>query len=183
MDYQFPQQLFPSFYNRGPPDTVLKHCAGNWGCYDLVRPQGSSGPLSSWTFTSRHQVRGETWRHTEPVPIPLLSPKNSFLWSSKPPDPLDFTEHMQNFFMDHCQDAFGCMSEILGEHFNFKKGEKEKYRKDSINMWKMPADVFLQINGGVRRPAVRHRARHPSGAAGSSAARGADGAERPPAVL
>lgn len=137
MDYQFPQQLFPSFYNCGPPDTVLKHCAGNWGCYDLVRPQGSFGPLSSWTFTSRHQVRGETWRYTEPVPIPLLSPKNSFLWSSKPPDPLDFTEHMQNFFMDHCQDAFGCMSEILGEHFNFKKGEKEKYRKDSINMWKV----------------------------------------------
>lgn len=32
---------------------------------------------------------------------------------------------MQNFFMDHCQDAFGCMSEILGENFNFKKGLKE----------------------------------------------------------
>lgn len=38
--------------------------------------QGGSGPLSSWTFTSRHQVRGETWLHTEPVPVPLLSPKN-----------------------------------------------------------------------------------------------------------
>ncbi|TNN53577.1 TATA box-binding protein-associated factor, RNA polymerase I, subunit C [Liparis tanakae] len=39
MDYQFPQQLFPSFYNGGPPDFVLKHCAGNWGCYDRVIPQ------------------------------------------------------------------------------------------------------------------------------------------------
>lgn len=39
MDYQFPQQLFPTFYNSGPPDSVLKHCAGNWGCYDRVRPQ------------------------------------------------------------------------------------------------------------------------------------------------
>ncbi|XP_044029251.1 TATA box-binding protein-associated factor, RNA polymerase I, subunit C isoform X2 [Siniperca chuatsi] len=158
MDYQFPQQLFPSFYNCGPPDSVLKHCAGNWGSYDRVRPQGGSGPLPSWTFTSRHQVKGETWCHTEPVPVPLLSPKKSILWSSTPPDPLDFTEHMQNFFMDHCQDTFRCMSEILGENFNFKQGVREykrswrqcwfschqnmrgllqRYRRDSVHMWKV----------------------------------------------
>ncbi|TDH01796.1 hypothetical protein EPR50_G00166360 [Perca flavescens] len=137
MDYQFPQQLFPSFYNCAPPDSVLKHCAGNWGCYDRVRPQGTSGPLSSWTFTSRHQVRGETWRHTEPIPIPLLSPKKSFLWPSTPPDPLDFTKHMENFFMDHYLDAFGCMSEILSENFNFKQGQRERYRRDSVHMWKV----------------------------------------------
>ncbi|KAA8584623.1 hypothetical protein FQN60_008408 [Etheostoma spectabile] len=137
MDYQFPQQLFPSFYNCAPPDSVLKHCAGNWGCYDRVRPQGTSGPLSSWTFTSKHQVRGETWHHTEPVPIPLLSPKKSFLWPSTPPEPLDFTKHMENFFMDHRLDAFGCMSEILSENFNFKQGQRERYRRDSVHMWKV----------------------------------------------
>ncbi|XP_040915318.1 TATA box-binding protein-associated factor RNA polymerase I subunit C [Toxotes jaculatrix] len=137
MDYKFPQQLFPSFYNDGPPDSVLKHCAGNWGGYDHVRPQGGSGPLSSWTFTSRHQAIGETWRHTEPVPVPLLSPKYPYLWPSKPPDPQDFREHMQNFFVDHCHDAFGCMSEILGKNFNFKQGKKEKYRKDSVHMWRV----------------------------------------------
>ncbi|KAM9338364.1 TATA box-binding protein-associated factor RNA polymerase I subunit C [Symphorus nematophorus] len=134
MDYQFPQQLFPSFYNCGPPDSVLKHCAGRWGCYDRVRPQGGSGPLSSWTFTSRHQVRGESWRHTEPVPVPLLSPKNSFLWSLTPPDPLDFTEHMQNFFMDHGQDAFGCMSGLLGENFNFNLSKKGNDATCSVKM-------------------------------------------------
>uniref|UniRef100_A0A3Q3E395 Wu:fj64h06 n=1 Tax=Labrus bergylta TaxID=56723 RepID=A0A3Q3E395_9LABR len=31
---------------------------------------------------------------------------------------------MQNFFMDHCQDAFGCTSELLGENFYFKHGRK-----------------------------------------------------------
>ncbi|KAK2818829.1 hypothetical protein Q5P01_024390 [Channa striata] len=134
MDYQFPRQLFPSFYNSGPPESVLKHCAGNWGCYNRVRPQGGSGPLSSTTFTSSHQVRGETWCHTEPVPVPLLSPKNAFLWHT-PPDPLDFTKHIQNFFMDHCHDAFGSMGEILGENFNFKQGPKDKYRRDSVHMW------------------------------------------------
>ncbi|KAK5851652.1 hypothetical protein PBY51_023191 [Eleginops maclovinus] len=137
MDYQFPKQLFPSFYNCGPPDLVLKHCAGNWGCYDRVRPQGGSGPLSSWTFTSRHQVGGEAWRHTEPVPVPLLSPKNSFPWLSTPPDPQDFTEHMQNFFMDHCQDAFGSISGILSENLNLKPGRKGKSRSDSVYMTKM----------------------------------------------
>ncbi|KAF3702343.1 TATA box-binding protein-associated factor RNA polymerase I subunit C [Channa argus] len=136
MDYQFPQQLFPSFYKCGPPESVLKHCAGKWGSYDRVRLQGGSGPLSSWTFTSSHQVRGETWCHTEPVTVPLLSPKNAFPWHT-PPDPLDFAEHIQNFFVDHCHDAFGCMGDILGENFNFKQGLKDRYRRDSVHMWKV----------------------------------------------
>lgn len=44
---------------------------------------------------------------------------------------------MQNFFMDHSQDAFGCMAEILGVNFSFKKGVRERYPKDSISMWKL----------------------------------------------
>ncbi|XP_026153842.1 TATA box-binding protein-associated factor RNA polymerase I subunit C isoform X2 [Mastacembelus armatus] len=136
MDHQFPQQLFPSFYNCGPPDSVLKHCAANWGCYSRLRPEGS-GPLSSWTFTSKHKVRGEAWHHTEPLPVPLLSPKSSFFCHSTPPDPLDFTEHMWNFYMDHSQDAFGCMSEILGKYFDFNRGARERSHSDSVHMWKV----------------------------------------------
>ncbi|KAG7473096.1 hypothetical protein JOB18_013787 [Solea senegalensis] len=137
MDSKFPDQLFPSFYERGPPDTAPNHCAGNWGSYDKLTIQDDSGSRSNWTFTSRHQVKGETWRHTEPVPLPLLSPLNEFLWPTKPPNPLDFMEHMQNFFLDHRHDAFGCMSQILGENFNFKQGTKEKRHKDSISMWRV----------------------------------------------
>lgn len=48
MDYQFPQQLFPTFYNSGPPDSALKHCAGSWGSYDRVRPQ--VGRLTAVSF-------------------------------------------------------------------------------------------------------------------------------------
>ncbi|XP_047426372.1 uncharacterized protein taf1c [Mugil cephalus] len=137
MDYQFPPQLFPSFYNCGPPNSNLKHCAGNWGSYNGVRLESVSGLPSSWTFTSKHQVRGETWRVTEPVPLPLLSPKKAFLWPPKPPDVQDFTEHMENFFVDHSQDAFSCMSDVLGENFNFKPGKKEKYRSESVSMWRV----------------------------------------------
>lgn len=38
MDYQFPRQLFPTFYNNGPPTAVLKECCGKWGSYDRVLP-------------------------------------------------------------------------------------------------------------------------------------------------
>ncbi|CAJ1071104.1 TATA box-binding protein-associated factor RNA polymerase I subunit C isoform X1 [Xyrichtys novacula] len=137
MDYQFPQQLFPSFYNRGPPDLAQQHCAGKWGSYDGVRAQGSPGPGSCWRFTSRHQVKAETWRQTEPAPIPLLSHRDSVLWPLTL-DPLDFRDHMENFFKDHCQAAFGCMGEILGENLNFKEKNvrpKEKYQRNWDRMW------------------------------------------------
>ncbi|XP_068191384.1 TATA box-binding protein-associated factor RNA polymerase I subunit C [Antennarius striatus] len=141
MDYQFPSQLFPSFYNSGPPDSV--QCATNWGSYNQVKVQDGSGPHSRWTFTSSHQAKGETWHLQEPLPLPLLSPQNSVLWSQKPPDPMDFTEHMQNFFLDHSLDAFGCMAEIVGENFYFKQGSKSKTRKDSVNMWKVKSSLDM----------------------------------------
>ncbi|XP_074546387.1 TATA box-binding protein-associated factor RNA polymerase I subunit C [Halichoeres trimaculatus] len=136
MDYQFPNQLFPSFYYCGPPDSLQQHCVGNWGCYDRVMAQGGSGPLSSWTYTSRHRVRGVTWHHREPVPLPLLSPRKSVLWPVEPPDPLDFREHLQNFFIDHRQDAFGCMGEILHENLDVKGESEAKHRKNLVYSWK-----------------------------------------------
>lgn len=48
-----------------------------YSCWMWLRFQVGSGPLSTWTFTSRHQVRGELWRQVEPVPVPLLAPKHS----------------------------------------------------------------------------------------------------------
>ena len=51
MDYQFPPQLFPSFFNCGPPQSVLKHSIGDWGCYDRVRPQ--VGELALLTLLPR----------------------------------------------------------------------------------------------------------------------------------
>ncbi|CAN9504705.1 unnamed protein product [Ophioblennius macclurei] len=137
MDVQFPPQLFPSFYNSGPPNSVLKHCAGDWGSYRRTRLQEGSGSGSRWTFVPKHEVRGETWRQTEPVPVPLFSPKEAFLPYETPPDPLSFTQHMQNFFVDHSHDAFGCMSTILGDNFYFSQKRKSPKYKDSVNMWRV----------------------------------------------
>lgn len=56
MDHLFPQQLFPSFYNTGPPESVQKHNVGGWGSYDRVRPQ--VGP--TWIG-----LRDRLWLNTE----------------------------------------------------------------------------------------------------------------------
>ncbi|XP_034047664.1 TATA box-binding protein-associated factor RNA polymerase I subunit C [Thalassophryne amazonica] len=135
MDYQFPQQLFPSYFFGGPPDWLSGHGSGKLCSYGRVKPQGGPGLPSSWT--SKHQARGDTWCHTEPVPLPLLSPKHSFLWSSTPPDPLDFTEHMQNFFVDHCQDAFCNIGELLADNFCFEKTRRKGAQRDSVCMWRV----------------------------------------------
>ncbi|XP_030597916.1 uncharacterized protein taf1c isoform X2 [Archocentrus centrarchus] len=51
---------------------------------------------------------------------------------------MDFIEHMKNFYTDHSMDAFGCMSEILGENFSFKqKGKKEKHLKNAVRLGKL----------------------------------------------
>ncbi|XP_053709484.1 TATA box-binding protein-associated factor RNA polymerase I subunit C isoform X2 [Synchiropus splendidus] len=124
MDYHFPKQLFPSFYNSGRPDPTIRPTGGGtWGSYDRLIPQGGSG--SSWTFSSRHRPQGETWCHTEPVPIPLFTPQKS-LWSSTIPHPLQFKEHMENFYLDHVQDAFGCMSSLIYENLASKSSRKTK---------------------------------------------------------
>lgn len=52
-----------------------------------------------------------------------------------------------------------------------------------VSFAQMRSVLFLQISGHVQRPAVGRGALHPSWAAGFSAVRGADRAERPHAVL
>ncbi|XP_055087817.1 TATA box-binding protein-associated factor, RNA polymerase I, subunit C isoform X2 [Periophthalmus magnuspinnatus] len=115
MDSEFPSVLFPSFYNNEPPESGLGHCAGSWGSYGQVRRSEAR------SFWAQHTAAGEFWRHTEPVPVPLLAPKPASFWSSKPASPLDFNKHLQNFFMDHPFDAFSPMASVLGETMDFKR--------------------------------------------------------------
>lgn len=62
MDYQFPRQLFPTFFNTGPPNEWLKQCCGKWGSYDRVLPQVASAvsPLTSpWEILEIGVVKAE----------------------------------------------------------------------------------------------------------------------------
>uniref|UniRef100_A0A8C6TCC7 TAF1C beta-propeller domain-containing protein n=1 Tax=Neogobius melanostomus TaxID=47308 RepID=A0A8C6TCC7_9GOBI len=139
MDREFPSVLFPSFYNSEPPDTALGHCAGSWGCYGQLRPLTPQTSSSTHRFKAQHEAAGDVWCHTEPVPVPLFSPKHAVLWPSTPANPLDFSEHLQNFFVDHPSDAFGSAAGLLGDkmHFGGRQRKNAPELQDSIRVKKM----------------------------------------------
>ncbi|XP_038845482.1 TATA box-binding protein-associated factor RNA polymerase I subunit C isoform X2 [Salvelinus namaycush] len=133
MDYNFPQKLFPVYFNSGPPSSTFRHNVGGWGSYGQVlevnvalHENDVSLPKVDWKFESQHQVKGETWVPVEPIAIPLLRPKRGHKWSSTAlSDPLDFSEQMQNFYQYKYTDAFCTMSHILGDNFHFRQGRRK----------------------------------------------------------
>ncbi|XP_068429800.1 TATA box-binding protein-associated factor, RNA polymerase I, subunit C isoform X2 [Clinocottus analis] len=46
---------------------------------------------------------------------------------------------MQNFFLDHCRDAFGCMAEILGD--NFEQAQMEGVGRESVDNLRSTLDM------------------------------------------
>lgn len=47
-----------------------------------------------------------------------------------------FCVQMQNFFVDHCHDAFGCMAEILGENFSCREGRRKVSFRVTGFLWR-----------------------------------------------
>ncbi|KAK6322873.1 hypothetical protein J4Q44_G00076650 [Coregonus suidteri] len=150
MDYTFPQKLFPVYFNSGPPSSTFRHNVGGWGSYGQVlevnvapHEKGASLPKVEWKFESQHQVTGETWVPAEPIAIPLLRPKRASKWSSTAlSDPLDFSEHMQNFYQYNTKDAFYTMSHLLGEKFHFGHGKRKGSERKAVHMWQ--TEHFMQ---------------------------------------
>ncbi|XP_038845483.1 TATA box-binding protein-associated factor RNA polymerase I subunit C isoform X3 [Salvelinus namaycush] len=145
MDYNFPQKLFPVYFNSGPPSSTFRHNVGGWGSYGQVlevnvalHENDVSLPKVDWKFESQHQVKGETWVPVEPIAIPLLRPKRGHKWSSTAlSDPLDFSEQMQNFYQYKYTDAFCTMSHILGDNFHFRQGRRKASERNAVHMWQM----------------------------------------------
>ncbi|XP_010891903.2 TATA box-binding protein-associated factor RNA polymerase I subunit C isoform X1 [Esox lucius] len=150
MDYKFPHTLFPVYFNSGPPTSKFQHNVGGWGSYGQVfevntvrHEEGASLPKVHWKFQSQHQVKGEPWLPLEPVPMPLLKPKRAVTWSSTAlPDPLDFSEHMQNFYQYNYKDAFCTMSHVLGENWYFGQGKRKASDQKADHMWQ--TDNFIE---------------------------------------
>ncbi|XP_042182367.1 TATA box-binding protein-associated factor, RNA polymerase I, subunit C [Oncorhynchus tshawytscha] len=144
MDYIFPRKLFPVYFNSGPPSSTFRHNVGGWGSYGQVLDvnvplhEKDSLPKVDWKFESQHQVKGEPWVPVEPIAIPLLRPKRGPKWSSTAlSDPMDFSEHMQNFYQYKYKDAFCTMSHILGDKFNFGQGRRKGSERNAVHMWQM----------------------------------------------
>ncbi|KAJ8402124.1 hypothetical protein AAFF_G00373590 [Aldrovandia affinis] len=150
---KFPRQLFPSFYNTGPPKAKSVTDVGGWGLYgqafEINHCLSEKGPgqLADWKFDTQHKVKGETWKPFEPIPAPLLAPSKvpiHMIASGRLPSALDFPEHMQHFYLDNSEDAFSTMSSLLGEHFNLGERSQHRFAKENtISMSRMKH--FLSI--------------------------------------
>ncbi|KAM6986263.1 TATA box-binding protein-associated factor RNA polymerase I subunit C [Aplochiton taeniatus] len=140
MDYTFPSQLFPSYFNSGPPNLEIAHSVGGWGSYGQALCANKDGPMQpdNWRFATQHQVKGETWSPVEPIVVPMQQPGRGnagILSSSTASNPQDFSKHMENFYLGNFQDAFGTMSNLLGENFYFEKGKRKKCERHVVHMW------------------------------------------------
>ncbi|KAL2099679.1 hypothetical protein ACEWY4_004073 [Coilia grayii] len=115
MDNDFPCQLFTCFFNDGPPCHRRSGNIGGRKSHNNVLGW-DSGQSIEWV--AQNQVKGEHWLPTQPIVAPLLPPNKTDVYSSSPhikTDPADFTQHMQNFYLDHYKHAFQTMSHLLSE--------------------------------------------------------------------
>ncbi|KAG7477123.1 hypothetical protein MATL_G00090790 [Megalops atlanticus] len=142
---KFPHQLFPSFYNTGPPNAKSAIDVGGWGLYGQVfeinhcLSEQAPGQLADLKFEAQHKVKGETWRPAEPTVAPFLPPNEAVrIFPGHPSAAMDFPEHMQNFYLENYQDAFGTMSSLLREHFFFGQQRlKAPARENTVKMGRM----------------------------------------------
>lgn len=56
---------------------------------------------------------------------------------------------MQNYYLNYSHDAFGCMSDILGEHFYFKFGKKYKEVSFTLRCFSMSQSLDYFCNKGT----------------------------------
>lgn len=155
---KFPHQLFPSFYNTGPPNAKSNVTVGSLGLYnqasvvDHCLSENGPGQLADWKFDTQYKVKGETWKAVESIPIPLMTPnKVHTIASGHVPSASDFPEHMQNFYLENYEDAFSTMSSVLGEHFTF--GERRmtaSAKKKTVRMNKLKR--FLSTVNYIKCP-------------------------------
>ncbi|XP_061119353.1 TATA box-binding protein-associated factor, RNA polymerase I, subunit C-like isoform X1 [Conger conger] len=142
---KFPHQLFPSFYNTGPPNAKSNVKSGSWGLYNQAfevnhcLSESDPGQLADWKFDTQCKVKGETWKAVEPMPVPLMAPSKAHGSASGPvPSAADFPEHMQNFYLENYEDAFSTMSSVLGEHFHFgERRLRASAKKNTVHMSRM----------------------------------------------
>ncbi|XP_046870836.1 TATA box-binding protein-associated factor, RNA polymerase I, subunit C isoform X2 [Hypomesus transpacificus] len=127
MDYTFPPELFTSYFHSGPPNSEFAHNVGGWGVYgqvkeasSITKQHGTAATLPEHTqFATKHQMEGETWLPVESLTLPLFPPKRGRKWHSTAlSDPLDFSEHMQDYYLHRSQDAFYTMSQFLEENLH-----------------------------------------------------------------